>query len=171
MNLSSRFIPVPLLCLIVSHLMFKEVISSWPVSSPVFSIGGEDEIVIGFLVIFFNMEIHASSWLHSGEFWLNLNVLNSSIKLLISITVKNFNIKSDITIKWNYTSTEWCFSSSSTPSLETWAGKSGVIALMQFLDGEIETFEGVRCSQNEIHWLLISTWVDSGITDFSKVSR
>jgi len=146
MNLSSRFIPVPLLSLIISHLMLKEEISSWPVSSPILSIGGENEIIIGFLVIFFNMEIHASFWLHSSEFWLFLHILHSSIKLLISIAVKNFNIKSDITVIWDYTSTKWCFSSSSTPCLETWAGKSGVITLMQFLDGKIETFEGVGCS-------------------------
>jgi len=171
MNLSSRFIPVPLLRPIVSHLMFKEEISTRPVSSPVFRIGGEDEIVIGFLIIFFNMKIHASFWLHSCKLWLFLHILYSSVKLLISITVKNFNIKSDITIIWNYTSTEWCFSSGSTPCLETWAGKSGVIALMQFLYSEIETFECVRSSQKEIHWLLISTWVDSGVTDFSKISR
>jgi len=101
MNLSSRFIPEPLLSSIVSHLMFKEEISSWPVSSPVFSIGGEDEVVIGFLVIFFDMEVHASFWLHSGEFWLCLNVLHSSIKLLVSIAVKDFNIKSDITVIWD----------------------------------------------------------------------
>jgi hypothetical protein len=30
--------------------MFKEEISCWPVGGPVFSIGGEDEVVIGFLV-------------------------------------------------------------------------------------------------------------------------
>jgi hypothetical protein len=110
--------------------MFKEEISSWPVSSPVFSIGGEDEVVIGFLVIFFDMEVHASFWLHSGEFWLCLNVLNCSIKLLVSIAVKDFNIKSDITVIWDYTSTEWCFSSGTTPSLEGWAGKGGDITLM-----------------------------------------
>jgi len=170
MNLSSRFIPEPLLSSIVSHLMFKEEISSWPVSSPVFSIGGEDEIVIGFLVIFFNVEIHASSWLHSGESWLNLNVLDSSIKLLVSITVKDLNVKSDITVIWNYTSAEWGFSSSSTPCLEGWAGKSGVITLMQFLDSKIKTFEGIRSSQKEVNWLFICSWVKSGVTDFSKIS-
>ena len=46
MNLTRRFIPEPLLSFIVSYLMFKEEISSWPVSSPVFSIGGEDEVII-----------------------------------------------------------------------------------------------------------------------------
>lgn len=170
MNLSGRFIPEPFLSFIVSHLMFKEEISSWPVSSPVFSIGGEDEVVIGFLVIFFNMEIHASSWLHSGEFWLNLNVLNSSVKLLISIAVKDFNVESDITVIWNYTSAEWGFSSGSTPCLERWARKSGAITLMQFLDSKIKTFEGIGSSQKEVNWLFIGSWVKSGVTDFFKIS-
>jgi hypothetical protein len=74
MNLTSGFIPEPLLSFIVSHLMFKECISCWPVSSPVFSIGGEDKVVIGFLVRFFKMKVHASVWLHSSESWLRLNV-------------------------------------------------------------------------------------------------
>jgi len=50
MNLMSIFIPEPLLSFIVSYLMFKEQISGWPVGGPVFVIGGEDEVVIGFLV-------------------------------------------------------------------------------------------------------------------------
>jgi hypothetical protein len=63
------------------------------------------------------MEVHASFWLHGGEFWLNLNILNGSIELFVSIAIKNFNVKSDITVVWNQTSTEWCFSSGSTPSV------------------------------------------------------
>jgi hypothetical protein len=50
MNLMSIFIPEPLLSFIVSYLMFKEQISGWPVGGPVFGIGGEDEVVIGFLI-------------------------------------------------------------------------------------------------------------------------
>ena len=74
MNLTSGFIPEPLLSFIVSHLMFKESISSWPVGSPIFSIGGKNKIIIRFLVRFFKMKVHASVWLHSSESWLSLNV-------------------------------------------------------------------------------------------------
>ena len=130
MNLTSAFIPEPLLSFIVSHLMFKEQISSWPVGSPVFSIGGENKVIIRLLVRFFKMKVHASIWLHSCEFWLSLNVSNIMVKYFISVAVKNFNFESNITVIWDYTSTKWCFSSSSTPCVERWARKSGVISFM-----------------------------------------
>jgi hypothetical protein len=130
MNLTCGLIPEPLLSFIVSHLVFEEQISSRPVSGPVLGVGGEDKVVIRLLVGLFEMEVHASFWLHSGELWLFLDILNIKVELFFSVAVKNFNVESDITVIRNNTSTEWGFSSSSTPGIVGWTGESSVIAFM-----------------------------------------
>lgn len=114
-NLTSGLIPEPLLGFVVSHLVLQEQVSSGPVGSPVLGVSGEHEVVVGLLVGFLKMEVHAFFWLHGRERWLRLHVGHVEIKLFVSVAVKNLNVESDITIVRNNASTEWSFCPGAAP--------------------------------------------------------
>jgi len=111
----------------------------------------------------FGVDVHASSWLHSGGVWL----INLFGELWDSVAVKYFNIEFNIGVEWDWLTTKWGLGESTSISVVGWAVKACLGSLLELSKSEIPASKDFMSSKREGLWK--TSWLGSGVCDFSSI--
>jgi len=92
-----------------------EIVEAWSTDS-VFILAGNDHWSI-LCLSSLRVKIHASSWLHSGGFWLTVMGGLSEVILWSSVAFNDLKLEVDIRAKWDWLTTNWSPGECSTISV------------------------------------------------------
>lgn len=140
-----------------------EVVESWLVNS-VLILAGDNQwstLLFGGL----GVDVHASSWLHSGGHWLFL-VLG---ELWNSVALNNLDVEVNIGVKWDWLTTNWSPGESTAIGIVGWTVKMSLSTLMELSNGEVPAVEHFSSTEGEGLWS--ASWLLMRVSDDSTILK
>ena len=140
-----------------------EVVESWLVDSVLIFAGNDQWSTL--LLSGLRVDVHASTWLHSGGHWLLL-VFG---ELWNSVAFDNLDIEINIGVEWDWLTTNWSPGEGTTVGIVRWAIKMSLGTLMELSESKIPAVEDFSSTEGEGLWP--ASWFLTRISDNSTILK